>query len=63
MDTQVETTGTELEETSLMGALETWPLVDIILWLYQTRRSAMLRVGLGLGAGVLFFREGNLFRC
>lgn len=47
----------------LVGTLETWPLADIILWLHQTRRSAMVRIGAGVGAGVLFFRDGNLVRC
>ncbi|MBI5511139.1 MAG: DUF4388 domain-containing protein [Deltaproteobacteria bacterium] len=49
-------------DVSLVGTLETWPLVDIILWANQSHRTGMLRVGLGLNAGVLFFRDGDLYR-
>ncbi len=47
----------------LVGTLETWPLSDIILWLHQSQRTGMLRLGTGLDAGVLFFRDGWLYRC
>jgi hypothetical protein len=47
----------------LVGTLDTWPLSDIVMWLHQSRRTAMLRVGAGMTAGVLFFKDGELFRC
>ena len=47
----------------LIGTLDTWPLSDLLLWLHETRRSAMVRVGTGLDAGVVFFRDGSLVRC
>ncbi|OGQ77529.1 MAG: hypothetical protein A2289_08080 [Deltaproteobacteria bacterium RIFOXYA12_FULL_58_15] len=47
----------------LVGTLETWALSDIITWLHQTHRCAMLRVGVGFGAGVIFFKHGQLYRC
>jgi hypothetical protein len=47
----------------LVGTLETWPLTDIIMWLHQTQRSGMVRIGVGMGAGVLFFKHGDLYRC
>ena len=50
-------------DTCLMGYLETWPMSEIVLWMHQTRRTGMLRVGAGFGAGVLFFRAGELYRC
>ena len=49
-------------DVSLVGTLETWPLVDILLWANQSRRTGMLRIGIGLQAGVLFFRDGDLYR-
>ena len=49
-------------DVSLVGTLETWPLVDIILWANQSHRTGMLRIGLGLNAGVIFFREGEAYR-
>lgn len=50
-------------DSCLIGDLETWPLAELLLWLHQTGRTAMVRVGTGLRAGVLFFRSGQLFRC
>ncbi len=50
-------------DTCLVGTLETWPLADLLVWLHQSGRTAMVRVGSGLEAGVLFFREGTLIRC
>jgi hypothetical protein len=47
----------------LIGTLDTWPLSDLLVWLHQTQRTAMVRIGAGLDAGVLFYREGNLVRC
>ena len=47
----------------IVGDLDTWALPNVIGWLHQGRRTAMVRVGQGLTAGVLFFREGHLTRC
>ena len=49
-------------DNCLVGSLETWPLSDVILWLHQGGRSAMVRVGVGIHAGVLFFMNGHLYR-
>ena len=51
------------QTTCLVGSLETWPLSELLAWLHESQRSAMVRIGSGLDAGVLFFREGNLIRC
>lgn len=50
-------------ETCLVGTLETWPLSDLLLWLNKTGRTAMVRVGVGLEAGVIFVSNGLAFRC
>lgn len=50
-------------ETCLIGQLETWPLSDVLLWLNKTGRSAMVRIGTGLEAGVIFFHNGHMYRC
>jgi len=47
----------------LLGTIETWPLGEVLVWLHETRRSAMLRIGGGINAGVIFFHEGDLYRC
>ena len=49
-------------QNCLVGTLETWPLTDVIMWLHQMNRTAMVRVGSGMTAGVLFFQKGELFR-
>jgi len=49
-------------DVSLVGTLSTWPLIDIILWANESHRTGMLRIGAGLQAGVLFFKDGDLFR-
>ncbi len=49
-------------DVCLVGTLETWPLVDIITWANQSHRTGMLRIGIGLNAGILFFKDGDLFR-
>ncbi len=46
----------------LVGTLETWSLQDIILWANESHRTGMLRIGMGLEAGVVFFKEGDVFR-
>jgi len=50
-------------ETSMMGNLETWPLSEILLWLNKTGRTAMVRVGVGLDAGIIFVSNGFAYRC
>jgi hypothetical protein len=50
-------------DTCLIGSLDVWPLPDLLLWLHQTQRTAMVRVGTGLSAGVIFFNRGHMFRC
>ena len=52
----------EAHETCLVGTLETWPMEDVLLWLHISQRTAMLRVGAGLDAAVVFFKEGQLYR-
>src|SRR3954467_15228821 len=47
----------------LVGTLATWPLADLLLWMHQTSRTGMVRVGMGLDAGIVFFRGGFLYRC
>jgi hypothetical protein len=46
----------------LMGDLSEWPLLDTLHWVNQTGHTAMIRVGAGLNAGVLFVKNGQLFR-
>src|SRR5687767_5104583 len=43
----------EAKDTCLVGTLESWPLSEICTWLHLTQRSAMLRVGVGLEAGIV----------
>lgn len=50
-------------ESCLIGDLQTWPLAELLLWLHQTRRTAMLRIGGGLDGGVIFLKHGYLYRC
>lgn len=50
-------------DTCLVGSLDVWPLPDLLLWLHQTGRTAMVRIGSGLSAGVIFFSRGRMFRC
>ena len=52
----------EAKDTCLVGTLDSWPLSEICTWLHLTQRSAMLRVGVGLEAGVVFFNGGELYR-
>ncbi|MCK5688493.1 DUF4388 domain-containing protein [Myxococcota bacterium] len=49
-------------QAGIVGTLETWPLGDIVYWLNLYQRTAMVRIGVGLEAGVLFFKKGELFR-
>ncbi|MEK7705325.1 MAG: DUF4388 domain-containing protein [Myxococcota bacterium] len=50
-------------DSCLVGDLGTWPLGELLLWLHQTQRTAMVRLGNGLRGGVLFFKHGCLVRC
>ncbi len=63
MQNREPTTEDTSADNCLVGTLSTWPLADLLLWMHQSRRSAMVRIGSGLDAGVIFFREGTLFRC
>lgn len=47
---------------SIRGDLSTWPLFDLLQWLHNTGRNAMVRIGKGLDGGVLFILNGYLFR-
>ena len=49
-------------ETCLVGQLETWNLAEVLMWLHENQRTAMVRVGIGLEAGVLFVSHGQLYR-
>ena len=48
---------------SLVGTLETWALEDLLLWLNRSCRTGMVRVGVGLQAGVIFIKSGQIYRC
>ena len=48
--------------TSLNGDLKSWSAYDIVTWLVQTRRSAILTIGGGLRASRIFVRNGQIFR-
>ena len=50
------------DRSCLVGQLEAWPLEEILLWLYQSERSAVLRVGTGREHAMLLVRGGNLSR-
>ncbi len=50
------------DRSCLVGQLEAWPLEEILLWLYQSERSAVLRIGTGRGHAMLMVRSGNLSR-
>ena len=50
------------DRSSLMGHLDTWSLDEILLWLYESERSAMLRIGTGRDHAMLFVRHGHLTR-
>ncbi|MBN1960080.1 MAG: DUF4388 domain-containing protein [Deltaproteobacteria bacterium] len=50
-------------DSCMVSSLETWPLYDLLLWLHESHRTAMVRVGFSLDAGVIFFRNGHLIRC
>ncbi len=48
--------------SSLKGDLRSWSAFDILGWLVQSRRSALLIVGTGVGASKVFVRHGQIFR-
>ncbi len=50
-------------DSCVVGSLTSWPLAEVLLWMHQSRRTGMIRIGTGLDAGVLFFRDGHLLRC
>ncbi|HSI04237.1 MAG: DUF4388 domain-containing protein [Myxococcota bacterium] len=50
------------DRSCLVGQLEAWPLEEILLWLYQSERSAVLRVGTGREHAMLLVRGGQLSR-
>ncbi len=50
------------DRSCLVGQLEAWPLEEILLWLYQSERSAVLRVGTGREHAMLLVRGGHLSR-
>jgi hypothetical protein len=45
------------------GTLEEWTIRGLLEWLHTEKRTAMLRVGEGLDACVVFFKEGTIYRC
>lgn len=45
------------------GTLSQWTVVELLRWCHEGKRTAMVRVGKGLNCCVVFFREGNLYRC
>lgn len=49
-------------KSCLVGQLQTWPLADILLWLHQSNRSAILRVGSGPIHAMIFVEGGCLRR-
>ncbi len=59
--TSTHTAGSD-DRSCLVGQLEAWPLEEILLWLYQSERSAVLRVGTGREHAMLLVRGGHLSR-
>lgn len=49
-------------QSSLLGDLNDWPLIEILEWIVQSRRSALVRVGTGLRASTVFIKSGQVFR-
>lgn len=50
------------DDSCMVGNLETWPLSDLTMWLNNSGRTAMIRIGADLNAGILFFHAGQLTR-
>ena len=50
------------DRSGLVGQLEAWPLEEILLWLLQSERSAVLRIGTGREQATLLVRGGHLSR-
>ncbi|MBC7792343.1 MAG: DUF4388 domain-containing protein [Clostridia bacterium] len=50
------------DRSCLVGQLETWPLDEILLWLYESERSAVLRIGTGREHAMLLVRAGRISR-
>src|SRR6185437_3276350 len=47
----------------ITGSLQKWSVIELLRWLHVEKRTAMVRVGQGLTGCVVFFREGQLYRC
>jgi hypothetical protein len=52
-----------LESDCWTGSLQRGDIVELLHWMHDQRCTAMLRVGDGLSACVVFFRQGALYRC
>ena len=50
-------------DSSFTASAKDWLLVDLLIWLHKGHRTALVRVGTGLHAGVVFFDHGVLYRC
>lgn len=44
------------------GDLQRWPLAELLQWLHVRQWTALVRVGRGLNAAVLFVDQGELIR-
>src|SRR4051812_6111270 len=62
MNTTSAHTTSHDDRSCLVGQLETWPLEEILLWLYESERSAVLRIGTGREHAMLLVRGGHLSR-
>lgn len=60
--TSTHTSAARNDSSCLVGQLEAWPLEEILLWLYQSERSAVLRIGTGREHAMLLVRNGHLSR-
>lgn len=50
-------------EGCMVGDVRDWPILEMLYWLHRGNRSAMVRVGEGLDAAVIFVANGFVFRC
>ena len=51
------------EMNGMEGDLETFPVLDMFVWLHQGAQTALMRVDAGGAPGWAFFQRGQLFRC